>query len=83
MYNMKMKPLLHFIMDQCTISVCEIKISHLAQSDPFPVDCHIYKATMSVRLSTQQLSMVDLREKPMAYLESAGSCGCFSQVLND
>ena len=35
------------------------------------------------RLSTHQLSMVDLRAKPIEYLESAGSCGCFSLLLND
>ena len=51
------------------------------------IDIYIYKSKMSVcvcvSLSTHQLSMVDLRTKPMAYLESAGSCGCFSLVLND
>ena len=32
---------------------------------------YIYKAKMSVCLSTHQLSMVDLREKPMVYLETS------------
>ena len=64
----------------------------LSQRCPLSPLLYIYKAKMSVCvsvchlsvcLSTHQLSMVDLRAKPVAYLESAGSCGCFSLVLND
>ena len=43
----------------------------------------LYIKQRCLSVSTHQLSMVDLRAKPMAYLESAGFCGCFSLVLND
>ena len=46
------------------------------------ISIYIKQRCLSVCLSMHQLSMVDLRAKPMAYLESAGSCGCFSLVLN-
>ena len=36
--------------------------------------CVSLSVCVSVCLSMHQLSMVDLRAKPMAYLESAGSC---------
>ena len=48
----------------------------------------MYKAKMSVCVCvclSVHTSVANGRSpaKPMVYLESAGSCGCFSLVLND
>ena len=48
-----------------------------------------YSRVLSARVNVPEppsgklATLNDLQAKPVAYFESAGSCGCFSLVLND